>query len=120
MRWKRRRPSGDCDTPSFTISCAGRFVISSLEADRPLARPVEPVDRAQRRRLARPVRADQRDDLPIAHLQRHALERVDRAVVRVHVRELEDGAVGPGRSELTMLAPRPRYASITRSSLWTS
>ena len=29
MRGKTRRPSGDCAMPSFTISCAGRSVMSS-------------------------------------------------------------------------------------------
>ena len=28
IRGKSRLPSGDCAIPSFTISCAGRFVIS--------------------------------------------------------------------------------------------
>ena len=29
MRWKQRRPSGDCEMPSRTISCAGSVEISS-------------------------------------------------------------------------------------------
>src|SRR5829696_6407238 len=29
MRWKQRRPSGDCEIPSRTISCAGIVEISS-------------------------------------------------------------------------------------------
>ena len=42
---------------------------------------VEAVDRAQGRRLAGAVRADQGHDLAVADAQRDALERVDRAVV---------------------------------------
>src|SRR6185437_14270201 len=66
--------------------------VLALERDRALARVVEPVDRAQRRRLARAVRADHRHDLALANLERDALERVNRAVVGVHVTELEDDA----------------------------
>ena len=29
MRWKQRRPSGDCEMPRRTISCAGIVEISS-------------------------------------------------------------------------------------------
>ena len=29
MRWKQRRPSGDCEIPSRTMSCAGSVEISS-------------------------------------------------------------------------------------------
>ena len=69
MRGKSRRPSGDCEMPIFTIACGGAFVMSVAgEADRALARMVEPVDRAQRRRLAGAVRADQRHDLALVHL----------------------------------------------------
>ena len=79
MRGKSRRPSGDCAIPRLTISCAGdRGDVAALEADRALARPVEPVDRAQRRRLAGAVRAEQRHDLALVHLERDPLQRVDR------------------------------------------
>ena len=64
--------------------------VLAAEPDLAAARVVEPVDRAQGRRLARAVGAEQRDDLAVAHLERHALERVNRAVVGVDVFELED------------------------------
>ena len=49
----------------------------------PRARLDEPGDRAQRRRLAGAVRADQRHDLALVDLERDALQRLDRAVVGV-------------------------------------
>ena len=58
----------------------------AAELDRPAPRMVEPVDRPQRRRLARAVRADQRHDLALVHLDRDALQRLDRAVERLDVR----------------------------------
>ena len=39
-----------------------------------------PVDRAEGGRLARAVRADQRDDLALVHVERDALERLDASV----------------------------------------
>src|SRR3954447_6402599 len=92
--------------------------VAPLEADAPAPRIVQAVDRAQRRRLPRAVRADQRDDLALAHVERDPLQRLDRAVVRVHVLELENDAVGLGH--VALAAPLPRYASITRSSFCTS
>ena len=99
-------------------------------------------DRPQRRRLARAVGADQRDDLARLDLQRDALERVDVAVVRVDVAQLErrhrlDGAAAVGLDESRATScradssvrpprarfrprPRPRYASITRGLRCTS
>ena len=90
MRWKILRPSGDCEIPRWTISCGGVSPISSpVEADRALARRRQPRDRAQRRRLAGAVRADQRDDLALLDLERDALERLDVPVEGVDVLELE-------------------------------
>ena len=57
---------------------------------------VEPVDRAQRRRLPGAVRPDQRHDLALADGDRDPLEGLDRAVERVDVLDLEDVA-GLGR-----------------------
>ena len=79
--------------------------VLAAEADRALARMVEAVDRAQRRRLAGAVRADQRDDLALVHLERDALQRLDRAVVGVDVLELQDDGV-PG-SRLSHRASPP-------------
>jgi hypothetical protein len=67
--------------------------VVAAEVDPAAARVVEPVDRAERRRLAGAVRAEQRDDLTLAHLECDALKRVDRAVVRVDPVEREDDAV---------------------------
>ena len=64
--------------------------VLAAEADPAAPRMVEPVDRAQRRRLAGAVRAEQCDDLALAHLEGDALQRVDRAVVGVDPLELED------------------------------
>ncbi len=64
--------------------------LAALEADRAAPRPVQAVDRAERRRLAGAVGPDQRDDLALAHLQRDTLDRVDGAVVGVDVVHIED------------------------------
>ena len=60
------------------------------KTDRALLRRQDPGDRAQRRRLAGAVGADQRDDLARVDLERDALERLDRAVEGVDVLDLED------------------------------
>ena len=64
--------------------------VPALEADLPLARVVQAVDRPQGGRLARAVRPDERHDLAVVDVERHALDRMDRAVVGVDVLELED------------------------------
>ena len=73
----------------------GRIVgdVTSAERDRSASRMIQSVDRAERRRLARAVRADQRHDLALVHVDRDPLQRLNRAVVRVDVLELEDEAV---------------------------
>ena len=59
------------DARACTMSCGASFVMSwPLNSIVPVPRMVEPVDRPQRRRLAGAVRADQRDDLALAHLDR--------------------------------------------------
>jgi hypothetical protein len=91
--------------------------VVAAEADAPAARVVQTVDRAQRRRLAGAVRAEQSDDLGLPNLERDPLDRVDGAVVRMDVVELEDGAVGLLVGHAVAVAPAlPRYASITRGS----
>ena len=105
MRGKSLRPSGDCATPRATMSCGGVVGdVVAAEADPAAPRMVEPVDRAQRRRLAGAVRAEQRDDLAVAHLEGDALERVDRAVVGVDALELEDRRRRPRPSRAAGLA----------------
>src|SRR5207244_10832038 len=67
--------------------------VVALEADPAAPRMVEAVDRAQRGGLPGAVRAEQRDDLSLAAVDRDSLEGVNRTVVGVDVLELEDGPV---------------------------
>ena len=60
-------------------------------------------DRPQRRRLAGPVRADERDDLALVDRERDAAQGMDRAVVGVDVVELEEC-----HRQDADAAPRPR------------
>jgi hypothetical protein len=48
-------------------------------------------DRLQERRLARAVRAEHGDDRALAHVEAHALERRDRAIIGFDVAQLEEG-----------------------------
>jgi hypothetical protein len=59
--------------------------VAALERDAPGARALDAGDRADERGLARPVRADDGDDLARGHLERDALERLRVAVVEVEV-----------------------------------
>ena len=63
-RGNRRRPSGTSDTPSGRARCAGTVAdVATVERDAPGVETIEPGDRAQRRRLAVAVAADDGDDL---------------------------------------------------------
>src|SRR5436190_2515561 len=86
--------------------------LASLEFDRPLARRREPGDRAQGRRLAGTVRADQRDDLALVDLDRYPLQGLDVSVEAVDIVELEHRHCDQPAF--------PRYASTTRSFSRTS
>src|SRR5262249_43918780 len=109
-----------------------RLDLAPLEHDPPAARRDDARDRAQRRGLAGAVGADQRDDLALVDLDRDALERLDRAVVRVDLLDDEDGALAVGlrghgvcrlrdlRFVLLAHAWLPRYASMTRGCSRTS
>ena len=106
MRGKQRRPSGDCEMPSWTMSAGGmRVMFSPSKTDVAGARRRQARDRAQRRRLAGAVGADQRDALALLDGQRDALERLDVAVVGVDVVDLEH------RHQLTTASSRWRSAS---------
>src|SRR5205814_5787203 len=82
-----------------------------------LARMVEPVDRAQRRRLPGAVRADERDDLALAHVDGDPLQRLDGAVIGLDALQLEQQL---RRAHASVTAAEPRYASMTRSFFWIS
>src|SRR5919201_2064443 len=77
------------------------------------ARTNKSEDRLQRRRLARRVAAEQRDELALTHLEVDVLENVDLAVVGVDLAKAEERAH-------VSLARSPRYASITRGFVATS
>src|SRR3989304_5548732 len=47
-------------------------------------------DDLERGRLARPVRADHRDHLALVHVERHAVEDLDRSVAGLDVAEREE------------------------------
>src|SRR5690606_3983590 len=85
-------------------------------------RIVDAGDRAQRRRLARAVASEQRDDLALVDVEGDALHDVALAVVGVHVAAREVGALrfgaGGGRRghHLGHRCAPPRYASWTRGS----
>src|SRR5438105_1300001 len=85
------------------------------ERDLAAARLHEARDCAQRRRLARAVRADKRHDLALVDRERYALERVDAAIVHVELVDVEERHQLAASSSGT-----PRYASITFGSFWMS
>ncbi len=62
------------------LHCAERFV---FQLDRAAARPEQTGESFQRRRLARAVAAEQRDQLAPRDAEGHAFERVNRVVVDV-------------------------------------
>src|SRR5919197_294575 len=109
------------DAPLDDVVGGGMRDVAALEANPSAPRAVEPVDRAERRRLAGAVRADQRHDLARLDLDRDALQRLDRAVVGVHILDLEDVLrLRVHAPDCPWSACLPRYASITRLSFCTS
>src|SRR5207237_5776595 len=83
-------------------------------------------DGPQSGRLAGAVRADERDDLALAHLERDAAQRVDRAVVHVQLVEAQERPVH-GCTRPAAICPAcsrayfsPRYASMTFGFVWIS
>src|SRR5262249_45270579 len=72
-------------------------------------------DDARDRRLARAVRAEERDDSAPGDRERHVEDRAEGSVARRHVAQLQQAhPAAPGTW------PSPRYASRTRASLITS
>jgi hypothetical protein len=64
----------------------------------------QPRDDVDQRRFARAVRAEQAEELALAHLQRHAVERVQRAVALLHADDVDgrdQRAASSGRSSAT-------------------
>src|SRR6266542_2338281 len=82
---------------------------AAAELDLTSPRRAEPGDRAQRRGLPRPVRAEERDDLPLAHHEREAVQDLDVPVEDVDRLDGEE-RFAHGRASA---APLPRYASTT-------
>ena len=86
IRGKIRRPSGDWQMPAATTWWPAHARESlALERHRAPPRAQQARDRAQGRGLARPVGADQGDDLARADVQAEALHRRDVAVEDVQV-----------------------------------
>ena len=82
--------------PSGTRSHAAEPVMSRpVVANASRATVEEPGDRLQRRRLPGAVRADQRDELALAHFEVDALHRLDAAVA--HFERLSPQARVPPR-----------------------
>ena len=57
----------------------------AVESNRAALWLQQPGDRAERRRFAGPVRADQRDDFAFLDAQRHAPQSLDRSVEHAQV-----------------------------------
>ena len=83
-------PPGSDTIPSFT-RCLGRDVgdVAAVEPHHAAFGHLEPADHAQDRRLARAVRAEQRDALAVRDLEVHVEQDLHGAVREVDVRDLE-------------------------------
>jgi hypothetical protein len=74
-----------------------------LEAYLSSGRSGEPADRAQRGGLARPVAADERDDLTVADLERDVAQSLDPSIEDIDVSQLQQrrrSGAAAGRSWL--------------------
>src|SRR2546423_261801 len=98
--------SAFCSTRRIGVPCwLISFTISKIFSTKIGASPID--GSSSSNSLGRAVRADQRDDLAVEDLERDPLQRVDRAVVGVHVLELEDlGRAGRVRHASTAAEPR--------------
>ena len=86
-----RRPSGTWISPRRAAPCTPELAaLDAVERDR-AAIGDEAGDRVQRRRLARAVGADHRDDLAVADVEVDAEDGFDRAVRDLDVAQLEHG-----------------------------
>jgi hypothetical protein len=79
--------------------------VASLERDLPLARMIEAVYRPKSGRLAGSVRADERDDLSVANVDRDSLQRLYRAVEGLDALQVEN-RFGRVHDALTAALPR--------------
>src|SRR2546423_5660702 len=90
----RRKPDAAADDPLRRQAAD----LLAVELDRAGPRPVQADDRHERRRLAGAVCAQERDDLPLAHPQRHVPHGHDRPVARgepAHLQERSGPCAGP-------------------------
>jgi cytochrome oxidase Cu insertion factor (SCO1/SenC/PrrC family) len=71
--------------------------VAAFVADGALARRGEAADRAQRRRLAGAVAAEQGDDFPLADAERQTVQDVAQPVERINILYLENQAATPPR-----------------------
>ena len=96
---KMPRPSGTCETPIAVITCGLMPVMSRPSyVTSPRLRLEQAGDRAQRRRLAGAVRADERDDLALVHVEVDAVQRRDVAVRDFEVADAEERGHTPAAS----------------------
>src|SRR5262249_7988990 len=105
------------DPPRHDLVRGHRVDSLAVQQDVALSRLEDARDCPQGRALAGPVGADQRHDLAVLDLDADALQGVDVAVEGVDVRKLE---CRHRQAVAASVADRPRYASITCGSRWTS
>ena len=104
---ERRHALEQCDVLERSGDAAARggrrahaAALFALESDAAMCRVIETVDAVQHRRLAGPIRADDRADFALADVERNIRERLDAAESERHVLDREqrlglrdDGAV---------------------------
>ena len=103
------RSSGQSATPSRAIRSTDRPMVSrAVELRRSVALADDAHDRLQRRRLARAVAAEQRDDLARAHVEIDAVQDVRFAVPGLQALDVEHRrSRGAARAEAASAIPDP-------------
>ena len=100
---KIRRPSGTSEIPIRSISSGGAArEVGAIEHDPARSRPLDPDDRHQGAGLARPVVADQSDELALVDVERKAVHRPHAAIGDGEILNLQHAAPQPPRRP-----PRP-------------
>src|SRR6202035_1914181 len=83
-----------------THSCFRRGRIGSsvdiADSDRARSGPQQALNRAERARLPRSVRAEETEDLPLVNVERHAVNRAFRAVADVEILDLKSKTLRRG------------------------